>query len=151
MNTVKISSGLKVFVLIAGITCLPSLAETISPKEAYLKYRTALAAATKIDDLQPMLCKKANDEIKSTPAEMKPLMIGLMQDMTPKTVQVVSETIGESTASLTLASNTIANDSKTKEKAQGKVIMVKEDGVWKIGKESWESKVEMTGDLPSLK
>ena len=120
----------------------PALADSLSPKDSYLKYRTALAGAHKIEDLQSMLCKTVNEDIAHTPAPMKPMMFDLMKTTAPLSVQVVSEAVSGDNATLTLSGKSEPAGSKVKEQTSGKVTLVKENGTWKIKKESWNSKIE---------
>lgn len=126
-----------------------AMAEAVlTPKETYLKYKTALSAAQKIEDVSSFMCKKVNDEIKETPADMKPMMFGLIKETAPKTVQIVSEEVKADTATLQLTAKTepaMQDGNKVKEDTKGKVTFVKEGGIWKIDKESWESKVQVGG------
>lgn len=81
-------------------------ADSLSPKEAYLKYKTALSSASKIEDLSTMLSKKVNEEVKNTPPDMKPMMFGLMKESSPHAVQVLTEEVKGDKATLTLTGKT---------------------------------------------
>lgn len=119
--------------------------EAQAPKDLYLKYRSALLKASKIDDLKPFLCKKVVAEIDQTPADMKPMMFGIMKETSPNTVQILSEDLKGDNATLTLTGigePAPKNVTITKEEIKGTVKLVKEAGAWKIDKESWEVKVE---------
>lgn len=120
-----------------------------SPKETYFKYRAALSAASKIDDVSSFLCKRVNEEIQKTPAPMKPMMFGLMKEITPKKVDVVSDVVNGDNATLTLTGKDelLAKvDPNAKEVSKGTVTLVKENGIWKIDKESWETKIKSGSD-----
>ena len=124
-------------------------AEALTPKETYLKYRAALPAAQKIEDVSSFMCKRVNEEIKGTPADMKPMMFGFIKETAPKTVQILSEEVKGDNATLVLTGKSepeVQNGNKVKEDTKGKVTFLKEDGVWKIDKESWDSKVKVGGD-----
>ncbi len=119
-------------------------AESLSPKDSYLKYKTALIAANKIEDLSSFYCKQVNEEIKHTPAEMKPMMFSLMKETSPQQVTIKSEDINGDSAKLSLVS--APADAKASpnviESTTGSVSFLREDGEWKIKKESWNSKIE---------
>jgi len=132
------------FVPVAG----PAFADPLSPKATFEKYRAALLQAGKIEDLQSMFSKKVNEEINNTPAEVRPAMFDLVKTMEPHSVEVLSEEVTGDNATLALSGKTEPADSKFKEHTSGKVTLVKEDGVWKIVKESWDSKIEQGGDMP---
>ena len=120
-------------------------AEALSAKEVYLKYRSALAKAAKIEDLQSFMAKHVVDEIQQTPADMKPMMFGLMKETAPKTVEILSEEVKGDNALLKLSGkgdSLFKGATITKEDTKGSVKLLRENGEWKIDKESWESKIE---------
>ena len=134
---------------ILGLSCIlavsAALADSLAPEDTYIKYRAALADAKKIEDLQSMLCRDVNEKIEQTPPDMRPMMFGLLKDLTPKDVQVLSETVNGNGATLVLSGKTEPAGSGVSEKTTGKVTLVKEDGIWKIDKEAWNSKIEIGG------
>jgi len=135
---------LALFALASMLTINTVGAAALSPTATYLKYRTALASATKIEELSSFLAKQVNDEIKQTPAEMKPMMFGLMKETTPQQVKVLSEDIQGDNANIALSSEApaaIGQSSIAAEITKGSVTLTKEDGEWKIKKESWDSKI----------
>ncbi|HEY9787685.1 MAG TPA: hypothetical protein V6D17_20015 [Candidatus Obscuribacterales bacterium] len=117
-------------------------AEDNTPKETYLHYRTALLSAKSIDDVRSMLSKRTNDEIESTPKEMKSMMFDVIKAMAPKTVQVLAEEVNADNATLTLTAKTEPDNAKVTEKTTGTVTLVKEGGSWKIDREKWNTKIE---------
>ena len=144
MSSKGIAGRLGFFLLgYALAAAIPAFADGLSATDFYMKYRTALAGASKIEQLQSMLCKKANEEIDGTPAGMKPMLFGLMKAMGPKSVQVLSEEVTSDTATLILSGKTEPATANANEKTSGKVTLVKEDGAWKIGKEFWDSKIQV--------
>lgn len=141
--------ALALAMLVSGLSCMPAaLADEAGPKEVYLKYKTAMDSASKIEDLSQFLAKHVNDEIAKTPADMKPMMFGFMKESAPHAVQIISETVDGNSATLTLTGKTEPdkiNGEKVKEQTKGSCKLVKEAGAWKIDKESWDSKVEIGG------
>jgi hypothetical protein len=132
---------------IAGmIGSVPAFADSSSPTEAYMKYRAALLAANKVEDIEPMLSKNGVNQINQTPDKDKPMMFNLIQVMTPHDVKVLSESVTGDAATLTLSGVTEPPGSKAKETTSGSVKLVKEDGAWKVDKEDWQSKIEAGGD-----
>ena len=121
------------------------MAEPPSPQERYLDYHKALAAAKDVTAIEPFMSRKVVNEIRSTPEEQRAMMFGLMKEMTPKTVQVVSEKIDGERAEVNLTGKSSdqpeAASGKVKEETTGTVKFVLEDGAWKIDKESWNTKV----------
>lgn len=129
--------------IVSGIFASTSsavLADTLSPKETYLKYRTALAKAKEVKELCPYYCKRTIDQIEHTPEADKPMMFGFMKETSPQVVQVISEDIKDNTASIKLTGKEAGPaDPKVKETTEGTVTFIKEGGEWKIDKESWKS------------
>lgn len=142
-NSISMVRQLQMFICGCALAVTPALADSLSPTQAYLKYRTAFATADKVEALQPMFCKKVNEEIDQTPPDMKPQMFGFMKATAPATVQVLSEAVDGDTATLKLSGKTEPSGPNVSEHTVGKVTLVKEGGAWKIGKEAWDSKVEM--------
>ena len=121
-------------------------ADNATPSAVYKQYHKALMAATSVDQLSSFLCKKVNEDIQKTAPDVKPMMFGMIKDMTPKAFDVVSENIDGDHASIDLAAQTSdPAPNSSAEKSTGKVTFVREGGSWKIDKERWESKVENTG------
>lgn len=128
-----------------------ALAEPASPKQRYLEYHKALAAAEDVAAVEPFMSRKVVNEIRSTPEEQKAMMFELMKEMTPKTVQVVSEKIDGERAEVSLTGKSVDQaeiaSGKVNEVTTGTVKFVLEDGAWKIDKESWSTKVEDESSL----
>ncbi len=120
------------------------LADALSPKDTYMKYRAALAKAKEVKEITPFLCKKSCEQINQTPESDKPMMFGFMKETTPAVVQVISEEIKDDHASLKLSGKEAGlakADSSVKETTEGTVTFVKENGEWKIDKENWNSSI----------
>jgi hypothetical protein len=132
------------YALSAAVSINAVQAEMLSPKNSYLKYKSALSSASKIEDLCSFYCKQVNDEIKQTPPEMKPMLFSLMKETSPQLVTITSEDVSGDSAKLALVSSaTEANKSpNVSETTTGTVTFLKEDGEWKIKKETWSSKIE---------
>jgi hypothetical protein len=143
INSTSMARQLRMLIFACVLAGSPVLADSLSPKETYLKYRATLAAADKVEAIQPMCCKKVNEEIDQTPADMKPKMFEFIKATAPLSVEVLSEAVDGDTATLNLSGKTEPAASNVSERTLGKVTLVKEDGMWKIGKESWNSKVEV--------
>lgn len=116
--------------------------EQISPTETYMQYHNTLSTATTVDAVQPFMCKKVIKDIDETPADMKSKMFGLIKELTPKSVKVTSEKIEGDEATLSLEDTSAQSTPKgMNEKTDGAVTLVREDGSWKIDKESWNSHI----------
>lgn len=141
-------SFIPIIVTLLFTFALSATADELSPTDAYVQFHKAMLAATAVDALTPYLCKEVSDEIARTPADMKPAMFGLMKDLTPKTVKVTSEKIDGDRATLTVsgeAGDSASPAEKAATKGEGTVTLVREDGSWKVDKESWKTNTVMTG------
>jgi hypothetical protein len=99
----------------------------------YQSYRTALTKAQKIEELLPMLSATRRAQVEKTPADDRKMMFEMVKGMTADQgeVKVVKETV-------TAKGVDLAVDSKS---GSGTVNIVKEDGSWKVDKESWKGKM----------
>ncbi len=107
--------------------------QTVS--QFYMTYRTAFDKAKTIDELLPYMSKETRAQVEATPAAERPKMFGVIKIMgTLTNVKIVKE---EKTA--TGATLTVEGVDSDKKKTTGTIEVVKENGAWKIGKESWSS------------
>ena len=98
-------------------------------------YRTAFDKATKIEELFPYMAKSMRAEVDETPAAERAKMFEIVKMMGALTnLKIVRETKTADGATLTVE----ALDSD-KKKTTGKIDIVRENGVWKLGGESWSS------------
>jgi hypothetical protein len=113
----------------------PAVAQAQTASQFYTAYRAAFDKAKKIEDLIPYLSKTTVDQVNSTPAADRPKMFEMMKMMgTITNLQILKETKTATGASLSVEA--LDTDKK---KTTGTVDVVKEDGAWKIGSESWSS------------
>lgn len=113
-------------------------AATITPSDVYLQYRAALVDAKDISAVAPLMTKSVNEDINHTPEKDKPMMFGILKSFSPKTVQILSEKIDGEKAVLTVSGD-------PKEKETGTVSLLRENGLWKIEKESWKASIVVDG------
>ncbi len=101
----------------------------------YLEFRAAFDKATTIDEVMPYMAKPVRDQVEATPKEQRPMMFDMLKSMATVTnLKVTKETKTDSGA--TLAVTGLDADKKP---TQGTVQIIKEDGAWKVGRESWGS------------
>ena len=102
----------------------------------YMKYRAAFDKAKAIEEVLPYMSKEMKAKVEETPAGERPKMFELVKMMSKMSnVKVVKETKNEQGVMLTVEA--VGED---RGKMTGQVQVVKEDGAWKMGKESWSSK-----------
>ncbi|MBP9092665.1 hypothetical protein KBI23_16705 [bacterium] len=122
-----------------------------TPSQIYLNFHEKLFGASSVEELCPMLAADRVEKIKSDektlPAEQTKAMFQFMQQVSPRKVRILGEAVTNDTCTLTLDApdykDPIFGESSspvaTRKGTIGKVSMVREDGQWKIEKESWMS------------
>ena len=120
-------------ILTLGVT-----AATPSPTDAYLQYHAAIVDASDVSAVAPLMVRSVNEDISHVPTQMKPMYFGMIKNLAPRNVQVVSEKVDGDKAQLALSSN-------SKDKKSGTVTLLREDGVWKVEKEAWTASVGAAG------
>ena len=123
-------------VLLAVATPARAQAPAPSASEFYMQYRKAFDAAKTVDEVLPLMASAMRKEIEATPAAERPQMFEMIKMMSTLTnVRITKETPTAKGATLTV--DAIDAD---KAKTTGIVEIVKENGAWKLAKESWGSR-----------
>jgi hypothetical protein len=130
---------LRVACLTAALALATTAAQAQGDQSAtqfYLAYRAAFAKATKVDDLLPYMSKARRAEIEKTPAGERAKMFAFIKELDTVTqIKVIKE--AKSANGVTLSAEGVDGD---KNKSTGTIDVVREDGAWKLGKESWSTK-----------
>jgi Protein of unknown function (DUF3828) len=122
-------------VLIASASLFAQAAAP-SASDFYLQYRKAFDAAKKIEDVLPFMSAETTKQIQATPPAERGQMFEMIKMMGALTnVKIAKETRTATGATLTV--NALDSD---KQKTTGTIDIVKENGAWKLGKESWSNK-----------
>lgn len=106
-----------------------------SGSEFYLAYRAAFDRATSFDELLPWAAKARREQIANAPASERAeafVMVKMFDDRI--NVTVVKETPSANGAELQVE----GISAERRGKATGVITLVKEDGAWKIDRESWK-------------
>src|SRR5262245_34355333 len=102
----------------------------------YMAYRAAFQKATKVEDILPFMSKARRAEIEKTPAGERAKMFEFIKEFDTYTqIKVVKEE--KSATGATLSVEGVDGDKK---KSTATVDVTREDGAWKLGKESWSTK-----------
>ncbi len=132
-HVVRLAAACVVMAIVAAPVAAQKPEQTVS--QFYMTYRTAFDKAKTIDELLPYMSKETRAQVEATPAAERPKMFGVIKIMgTLTNVKIVKE---EKTA--TGATLTVEGVDSDKKKTTGTIEVVKENGAWKIGKESWSS------------
>ena len=129
------ASAVLVFVLASsGPATAQPAANYSSGGEFYLAYRAAFDQATSFDELLPWAAKARREQITKAPASERAEAFAMVKMFDDRiNVTVVNETPSASGAELQVE----AISAESRAKATGVITLVKEDGAWKIDRESW--------------
>ena len=135
IRTTVLCIGVWVVTLVGGAAAAPPANQTAT--QFYMAYRAAFDKATKIDDVLPYMSAANRKQVESTPAAERDKMFGMIKMMDTHTkVKVLKE---DPQAGGSVVLDVSAYDTDQKKDVTAKVTIVKEDGGWKLGKESWTS------------
>jgi hypothetical protein len=108
-----------------------------SPSDFYKRFDAAMASAAKFDEILPLLATEQREQIGQAPAEERDFLFGMMQDLRFKDVRILGE---EKTADgATLSAIGKAPDGS---EVKGQILLVIEDGEWRMNVEQWGSGFE---------
>jgi hypothetical protein len=125
-----------IVVLIAVGVSLVTAQANQTASEFYTAYRAAFDKAKKIEELIPYMSKSMKADIEKTPTSERPTMFEMIKEMSKMSdVKIVKET--KTADGVTLSVEAVGPE---RGKMTGQVRIVKEDGAWKMAKESWSSK-----------
>jgi len=131
--------NIRLAVLVAAICCA-STAAAQAPRsdaiatagEAYLAFSRAVAEATLLDQVLPYLSRDALAMLGGTPDPGEAAhVLTMLQALMPSEITIVGSTQTNHGIELRLSGGSMGSV------ATGVVLMVREDGAWKIGHESW--------------
>jgi hypothetical protein len=101
----------------------------------YMSYRKALEKAQSVEEIMPLMATATRAKIEGTAKEDRANMFEFVKKMSKmSSVKVVKETKTADGVTLTV------EGVQDKETRVGQIQIVKEDGAWKMGRESWSSK-----------
>jgi hypothetical protein len=99
----------------------------------FLEYRAAFEKAKSMDEILPFMVKERRDDMVKTPAPERKKKFERMQMMSDaRNVKVVSETKTDKGVELS-----VEGVDAQKQKATGRIQVVREGGSWKIAEEIW--------------
>ena len=123
--------------VVAVVFLVPMAAQTEkTASQFYMEFRAAFDKAKAVEDLLPYMAAARRKQMESTPPAERQKMFGLMKILGALTnVKVTKETRTDEGATLIVE----ALDSD-KAKTTGTITLVREDGAWKIARESFSTK-----------
>ena len=125
-----------VFVVAAVVTATAAQPSNQTASDFYMTYRDAFAKAKAIEEMSPYMSKEMRAQIEATPAAERPKMFEFVKQMSTsmKNVKVVKETKTDEGVTLTV------EGMDGTEKMTGQIRILRENGAWKMGRESWSNK-----------
>ncbi len=102
----------------------------------YMKYRAAFDKAKTIDEVLPYMAKENRAQVEKTPAADRAKMFEMIKMMNQLSDVKV---LREERAADGGATLTVEGMDADKKKTTGTVMILKEAGEWRVGKESWSS------------
>lgn len=125
-----------VFAVSATASVLAASQATQTASEFYVKYRAVFDKAKAVEELLPYMAKEMKAKVEATPASERKDMFEMIKAMSKMSnMKVVKETKNDQGVMLSVEA--VGED---RGKMTGQIQIVKEDGAWKVGKESWSSK-----------
>ncbi len=104
--------------------------------EFYARYRKVFESAKRVEDIMPFMATSTRAEVEKTPAKDREQMFELIKLMGAfKTWKITQETPTPQGATLTVQAVDADGASSV-----GTITIVREDGAFKLGRESWRSK-----------
>lgn len=120
------------FLFSTGLLLVTPRAEEGVLMNVYKKYWEAVSNFD-LEQFKTFITLKKREEINATPAGKARLMLGAARVTHPKDIIFVREELNSSTGILVLSGTNVLSQKKN----IGDVHFIKEDGQWKIKKESW--------------
>jgi hypothetical protein len=124
------------FVMIASSGVL--LSAQVTEKTAsqfYTEYRAAFDKAKAVEDILPYMSAQRRKQVEATPADERKKMFGAIKIMGAlSNVKITKES--RTADGATLSVDAIDSD---KSKTTGTITLVRENGAWKVDKESFSS------------
>ena len=136
MSARSMVTRLLLMVFAVSATASALAAQTQTASEFYVKYRAVFDKAKAVEELLPYMSKEMKVKVEETPAGERPKLFEMIKMMSKMSnMKVVKETKNEQGVMLSVEA--LGED---RGKMTGQIQIVKEDGAWKIGRESWSSK-----------
>jgi len=121
-------------------TTVPATSPASSPAQAYQQYLEALRNAQNLSDVMPCLTRSTRARIESQSGSNPLEGLKFLQAIYPREVRIVRETVNGDQATIFVEGMSADPfGGGALEKTYGTIDMQKEDGGWKIDRESWSN------------
>jgi hypothetical protein len=122
--------------LLASLTVGHAACAQDPPEVVYERYASALRARDG-DSIAQHLSRASREKMLADSAEMRQKLLELIAALLPASIRIVKTDVGAGAASATLELTGASPDDGTP--MYGRVNLVKEEGDWKIDRESWSN------------
>ena len=140
MSVLRAVSSVLVVVMLGGVVSAQQAKPPAAPaaktaSQFYLDFRVAFDKAKKMEDLMPWVSAAQRKAMEETPVADRKQMFDMLKVVAALTNVKVTKETPQPDGSVTLLAE--ATD-KEKHKSTGTIQIVKENGAWKVGVESWQ-------------
>ena len=121
---------------LASLALAPGAFAEDPPKVVYERYTSALRARD-ADRIAQRLSRASRDKMLADSAEMRQKLLELIAALLPMSIRIAGTDVGPDAASASLVLTGASPEDGTP--MYGRVDLVKEEGDWKIDRESWSN------------
>jgi hypothetical protein len=138
----KTGVQLRLFLLLVAIVGSVSTAAAQAPQtgpareaaDAYLAFARVVAQATNLEEVLPFLSREARQMFAEPPTgEEAAELLSMIQFLMPREIVIVGAKVQETNVELT------ATGTSHGARANGTILMVREEEGWRVGRERWQS------------
>jgi len=124
------------------------LAKDQTPTERYEAYRTALEKAESLEELLPLTSTAVRVEMSKRPPSYRKALLSDMKTRKVEWMRVLEEQVSGDTASLSVEGVQVVDPMRgLRGFGKGKVVLLREDGAWRVDDETWTLEGEDTSGI----
>ncbi len=130
--------------LLGLLLAVPAWAQA-TPRGFYEAYNKAVINSHQLEDLAPYLTRGKMGELRKLPAQKQVALLHLMKMLAPRDLRIVREknaAPGRAELYATGMAQGRPTD-KQRQAAWGHIVLVREQGAWKLEEESWANHAPM--------
>jgi hypothetical protein len=125
-----------------------AVATAQSPTERYEFFRAALDKAEALEELLPLTSSAVRDEMTRRPPAYRKAILADLKTRGLGQFRVVAERIDGDVAWLTVeGTNLVDPEHNVRSHARGSVVLLRQDGAWRVDDEVWTLEGDSQGEL----
>jgi hypothetical protein len=125
-----------------------AVATVQSPTERYESFRAALDKADALEELLPLTSSAVRDEMSKRPPAYRKAILADLKTRGLGQFRVVAERIDGDVAWLTVeGTNLVDVEHDVRSHARGSVVLLRQDGAWRVDDEVWTLEGDSQGEL----